>query len=415
METLNFEAEPFTPETVTDEWTALEEPSSAEKAQASANAARRAARESFDKFRTDCKGVNLLRRLTKDPSDSTSKSIRLRKKVEAVPELFGKIREETGKLNEALKSTRSAKDRDALREQHRKTILRLLDQAGFDPRVNWTEASALAHARCELSEFNWIQYGPCSGEEVEKPDRFAKAVAEHYVRTEAGLSLSGQTAKCERHSIFCDVRFPNGIVIRVHFGNFPDHFSAVQIAPRTGPKREYRYSCFRGQINLYPNQDAPSAGTWPTGTKFSPQAPSIPSGPYQVSKPTCELLQADLTELRAINGAFTASVEFLDQLLKQKPRNEPLFKETAERAKKQQTTLKAVFDKMILRARTGVYLRDGCSQKDMARVTCRIRALSGVWRRPRPIQPIKKLRDQLVFWLKRSRGAFANVSCDRLT
>ncbi|MDD1612943.1 MAG: hypothetical protein LUQ57_07330, partial [Methylococcaceae bacterium] len=264
------------------------------------------------------------------------------------------------------------------------------------------------------SEFNWIQYSLCSGKEVETPDRFAKAVAEHYVRTESGMSLNGQTAKCQIHSVFCDVRFPNGIVIRVNFSNIPDFFTAVQVAPRTGPKREYRYSCFRGQINLGPNQDALPAGGWPHKRSFSPSAPSVPSGPYQVSTPTCVDFQMDLTDFRSINEAFRKSVAQLDMLVKQKPRNQPLFKETAERAKKQQAALKIILEKMINRTRSGWYLRNGCSHKDIAKATCKIRNLPGVWLRNPPIQPIKKLRDQLVFLLRHSRGEFKNVACNRL-
>jgi hypothetical protein len=411
-----FEPEPFASYSKpTGEFeAAFEEISSDEKAQASADAARRAARRTYDQYKTDCKGVRLLRRLTRESSDSTTKSARLRKRVEQVPEIFRKIRLEDEKLKVDLKSARSERQRESLRKQQRINVAKLLDQAGFDPRVNWTEESALAHARCELSEFNWIQYSFCSGEEVANPGRFAKSVAEHYVRTETGLSLDGQTAQCKFGSVFCDVRFANGIVIRVNFSNIPDYFTAIQIAPRAGPKREYRYSCFRGQINLSPNQDTPPAGEWPHGSRFSPQAPSIPSGPFGLSRPTCEDLQSDVTELQSINESFSRSVELLDKLVKQKPRNEPLLKETAERAKRQQATLRIVLVKMINRTRSGGYLKGGCSHKDIAKVACKISQLPGVWLRNPPIKPIKELRNQLVSWLMRSRGAFARVPCHRL-
>jgi hypothetical protein len=133
-----------------------------------------------------------------------------------------------------------------------------------------------------------------------------------------------------------------------------------------------------------------------------------------MSRPTCEDLHLDLTELQSVNESFSRSVELLDKLVKQKPRNEPLFKETAERAKKEQITLKIILEKMINRTRSGWYLRGGCLHKDIARVTCKIRKLPGVWLRTPPIQPIKKLRDQLVFRLRHSRGQFKNVPCDRL-
>jgi Putative peptidoglycan binding domain len=369
----------------------------------------RAARDSHDKFKKDCKGVSLLRRLTKDPSDFISKSARLKKKLEQVPELFNKIRQENDKLKEAQKLAKSEKEREALRKQHRLTTGKLLDQAGFDPRVPWTETSALAHARCELKEFKWQQYSLCSGKELEDPARFAKAVAEHYVRTEARLSLNGQTAKCAVHSIFCDARFANGIVVRVNFSNIPDYFTAVQLAPRIGPKREYRYSCFRGQINLSPNQDPQ-----PYQRKFNPQAPSIPSGPFQVSRPTCQDLQSDLMEFQSISGALSRSVELLEKLVKQKRQHEPIFKETGERAQKQRATFTIVLEKMIKRTRSGAYLRGGCSLKDIAKVVCKIGTLKGVWLRTPAIKPIKELHKQLMSSLKSSRGAFKNVPCDRL-
>lgn len=394
--TLSFKAEP---------WESWEfELTSDEKAKASADASRRAAKQSYDRFRRDCKGVRLLRRLTKDPSDVTSKSVRLKKKFEGVPELFRKIREEEQKLRHELKHARTVKERDALREQHRKTVAKMLEAAGFDSRVPWTEQSALAQARCELSEFDWIQFSFCDGKEVETPDRFARAAAEHYLKTEAGVTANGQTAKCDVNSVFCDVRFLNGIVVRVNFSNIPDYFSVTQISPKAGPKREYRYSCFRGQINFSPNKDAPSPGDWPFERKFSPVAPSIPSGSYQTSPPKCEDLLSDFTQLESANGAFTSSVALLDKLAKQKPRNETLFKETGEIARKEQAALKLLLEKMIKRARSGWYLKGGCSKTELTRVTQKIRGLRGVWLRKPPIQPIKKLRDQLVFWLRRATG-----------
>jgi hypothetical protein len=396
--TLNFEAEPL----MTESWEF--ELTSDEKAKASADASRRAAKQSFDRFRRDCKGVRLLRRLTKEPSDPTTKSLRLKKRLEAVPELFRQIRLAEQTLRHELAHARSVKERDALRQQHRSTVAKMLEAAGFDSRVPWTEQSALSHARCELSEFDWIQFSLCDGKEVETPDRFARAAAEHYLKTETGLTANGQTAKCEVNSVFCDVRFPNGVVVRVNFSNIPDFFTVTQIAPRAGPKREYRYSCFRGQINFSPNQDVPSAGDWPYGSKFSPVAPSIPSGPYKVSGPKCEDLLSDLTQLESANGSFTRSVELLDKLAKQKPRDESLWKETAETAKRQQATLKIILEKMIGRTRSGAYLKDGCRHKDLARVTQKIRGLRGVWLRKPPIQPIKKLRDQLVFRLRHVKG-----------
>jgi hypothetical protein len=394
--TLSFEAEP---------WESWEfELTSDEKAQASASAGRRAAKKSYDRYRRDCKGVRLLRRLTKDPSDVTSKAVRLKKRLEGVPELFRKIREEEQKLQHELKHARSVKERDALREQHRKTIAKMLEAAGFDSRVPWTEQSALAQARCELSEFDWTQFSFCEGKEVETPDRFARAAAEHYLKTESGLTANGQTTKCEVNSVFCDVRFPNGTVIRVNFSNIPDYFTVTQIVPKAGPKREYRYSCFRGQINFGPNKDAPSPGDWPYERKFSPVAPSIPAGAYQTSPPKCEDLLSDLTQLESANAAFTQTVALLDKLAKQKPRNESLWKETAERARREQAALKLLLEKMIKRARSGWYPKGGCSKKELTRVTHKIRELRGVWLRKPPIQPIKKLRDQLVFWLRRATG-----------
>lgn len=139
-----------------------------------------------------------------------------------------------------------------------------------------------------------------------------------------------------------------------------------------------------------------------------------PAAPYQLPQITCESLHADWIELQSINEAFRRSVAILDQLVRQTPRDDVRIDDVVKTAKKQQARLKIVLKIMIYRTRSGWYLRNGCSHKEIAKVTCKVRKMPGVWLRTPPIEPIKKLRDQLVYWLRHSRGAYAKVPCNRL-
>ena len=68
----------------------------------------------------------------------------------------------------------------------------------------------LAIARCELSQQQWKGFSPCAAMEEDAPARFSAAVAEHFTKTELGLSLTSLPLTCRRGSAFCDVKFSNG-------------------------------------------------------------------------------------------------------------------------------------------------------------------------------------------------------------
>ena len=365
-----------------------------ETAQASAAASRRAAKNSYEKFRSDCKGVDLLLRLTKDSSNPILKRERLETRVKQIPEIFKKIQLEEEKLKTALQNTPSVADRDKLRSQHRITVAKLQQQAGFDPRVVLTEKTALAQAQCELSQFIWREYSLCNGKEVDDPSRFSIAVAQHYAKTELNISAAGQIKKCEINSVFCDVQFSNGIVIRVNFTNIPDYFTATQVAPRSGAQREYRYTCFRGQINFTPNREVQSPGNWPHERTFSgPPAGLIPA---KYSLTTLTVLDEDLMGLEIAVAEFNRSIEVLENLVKQQPRPQALFDETAKRVQRQQTTVKTSLEKLIRLTKTGWYRSQGIAKKDFAKAAAKVKNLGGKWLRKPPIKLIMALRQKLL-------------------
>ena len=57
------------------------------------------------------------------------------------------------------------------------------------------------------------------------------------------------------------------------------------------------------------------------------------------------------------------------------------------------------------------YRRDGCTQRDFAKVRCLIAGLTGVWR---DVSKVKQLWQGLLNDLAPLRGQFANVSCSTL-
>jgi hypothetical protein len=65
---------------------------------------------------------------------------------------------------------------------------------------------------------------------------------------------------------------------------------------------------------------------------------------------------------------------------------------------------------MIKRVTDGTYKRQGCGPQGMARLTCQMRTLHGVWCE---LSELKKLRCQLVYWLRKARGTFATTDCSK--
>jgi hypothetical protein len=125
----------------------------------------------------------------------------------------------------------------------------------------------------------------------------------------------------------------------------------------------------------------------------------------------CPVIEQDLQDLVVSIGPFNRSVVLLYKLTKQKPRDQARFDDTVKQAKRQMTNLRINLEKMRDRTKSGFYSKNGCAERDIAKVTCKVRNLQGAWRR---IASMEKLRDQLVYWLRNSRGSFAKVDCSRL-
>jgi len=186
-----------------------------------------------------------------------------------------------------------------------------------------------------------------------------------------------------------------------------------QSAQTEEPPEASEFEAFDEETDQFDEMESESdAFRWPRRRTFNPPpAKTIPSGPFQTGTGLCSVIEQDLQDLIVSIGPFNRSVELLYKLTKQKPRNQAQIDDTAKQAKRQMTNLKINLEKMRDRTKKGSYLRSGCTQKDIAKVTCKVRNLHGAWRR---IASIETLRDQLVYWLRRSRGSFAKVSCGRL-
>jgi hypothetical protein len=89
-----------------------------------------------------------------------------------------------------------------------------------------------------------LRISDCSGWEQD-PQSFAKVIAEHYVRTELGRSLSGQSIWCRPDGKLCQVSFPGDIEVMVSLVKTPSYVIARQIG-KNKPRREYSYLCFPG-------------------------------------------------------------------------------------------------------------------------------------------------------------------------
>jgi hypothetical protein len=138
-------------------------------------------------------------------------------------------------------------------EAYRIELVKLLVRLGYPPNYYLRDLSTeLRQARCEDS-LNSLRFAfPCGGMEVDDPKAISGQVADHYVQTELGSALRNQRVTCSvsGRSGFCDVNFPQGITIRVNFSKVPYALTAVQVAPKVGPQREYSYSCFGRKVNL---------------------------------------------------------------------------------------------------------------------------------------------------------------------
>ena len=188
----------------------------------------------FKAYESDCKGVDLLKQLTKvkpHPFDTTAT-----KRVHELPDLYKKLAE----LERDLKSHAITED------DYRNERAKLLRSFGYPPGYGLSDLKTeLARAKCQQTMKFLRDFTPCHGLEVEEPETIARQVAAHYLRTELGLSLDPQKINSRGfgRTSWCDVFYPRGITIRVSFVKVPHILTAVQVAPKLGPKREYGYNC----------------------------------------------------------------------------------------------------------------------------------------------------------------------------
>jgi hypothetical protein len=106
--------------------------------------------------------------------------------------------------------------------------------------------------------------GNCPGWERDRQS-FSKVIAEYYIRTELGLSLTAKSIWCGDDGKICEVTFPDGITVMVSFVKMPDYVIARQRGPST-PRREYQYYCtLEGKVILTP-RNKPTT-TQPSGSR----------------------------------------------------------------------------------------------------------------------------------------------------
>jgi hypothetical protein len=231
---------------------------------------RQAAQALFTKYETDCKGIRVLKRLTKPKLNLPDETTLLASRIRELPQLFKDKAELDRRARLWENSARSrvfsdpVVERRRLQEFARRTdalspaayrIERatLLARLGYPPNYVLRDLdSELRQARCEYAMNSLRWGGPCGGMEVDDPEHISRQVADHYVQTELASPLSNPRVTC---SVFgrsgsCDVSYPNGITIRVDFSKVPNTLIAVQVAPKPGPRREYKYSCFERQLRL---------------------------------------------------------------------------------------------------------------------------------------------------------------------
>ena len=145
---------------------------------------------------------------------------------------------------------------------------------------------------------------------------------------------------------------------------------------------------------------------WPARTRFNPDFPSIPAGPFKTTPVVaCQQLRVDAAGLRDMLSSLNKSIAVLEGLKNARPRNQDLWDESARTLQRQLASVKAALTGMLERVRAGTYKQGGCTLKDFAVVTEQVRKLElrGGWKRHRGLCD---LRNQLVFRLRQARGAF---------
>lgn len=163
------------------------------------------------------------------------------------------------------------------------------------------------------------------------------------------------------------------------------------------------------EADVYDPSRAPG---WPTRSRFKgPAGGTIPSGPYKTGPLPCQAPYLDFHALRRLLHSFNQRLLLLRALHKKRPKDQARIDELTKTAKREFTTLQNMLKAMRQRVQGGIYLRQGCTAKDIAKVTCRVKRLQGFWRKSRTLE---RLRDQLVVTLNSARGRFASASCASL-
>jgi hypothetical protein len=237
----------------------------------SEDAARRAADDVFKKYEASCRGVDVSKRLTRQKRSLVEEAALLQRRIKELPKLYqdkaaldrrARIWQESREKNRVFSDP--VAERRRIEEFVRRTgalspdayrieLAKLLVKLGYPPDYLLRDLDTeLRRVRCEDS-LNALRFAfPCGGMEVDDPEGVSRQVADHYMQTELGSAQVDQRAACSLfgRSGFCDVRYAGDIIIRVSFSKVPYALIAVQVAPKLGPAREYRYSCFGRRVNL---------------------------------------------------------------------------------------------------------------------------------------------------------------------
>jgi hypothetical protein len=170
--------------------------------------------------------------------------------------------------------------------------------------------------RKEKIDMNWQKHdglgrfgrGDCSGWERDLQS-FSKVVAEHYLRTEMGLSLRAKSIWCRPDGKGCEVYFPGDVTVGVSFVGVPGYVIARQFGPAK-PRREYNYDCTpEGKVILTPRNRQSQAQ--PAGFRTALSHPGFGQPPA----PSSTFRDSELTMVRDAIGRNIRNENALSDLV----------------------------------------------------------------------------------------------------
>src|SRR5438270_567893 len=130
-----------------------------EEAAASAEASRRASRDLYAKYQSACKGIRILKHLTRDKLDPWDEELMLEKRIKGLPQLF----QDLAALNRQARTLSS--------QEYERQYAALVAPLGYPPDIYLGRLDdALAQAKCELAWVKWRNVSTCDGMEVENPE-----------------------------------------------------------------------------------------------------------------------------------------------------------------------------------------------------------------------------------------------------